>query len=520
MMAAVPQRERHRIVSGMRWTVWLSALAAPFSYGTMVLLARIGPEALGTYGLLMVYIGVVSALFYFGGDPVTIKFLPALPAERRAAFLASYFLVICGCLMPLLALVTVFPRTLHYLFGSEQSVRFQLNLLYLAPLSIAAAMVLAALKAVLEIKWAQILSRMLTLVTFAAYGLVYLGFRAFFQAHYTTLIWGVYLTLIGATLLLGLARLSRLPEWRPGHAFTSFFLPAGFWRYALALQQASALGFFVQRLDLLLVLNYGGLDMLGKYVAILSVANMVQVASRFFLDTLLPALTNLLAIQHFSAASDVFATHLRLLCFVSATGTSAMIYLIQPVAALMGKQYVEQKGLFILLVLLYGIAIPGSAGFTLLTAVGKQQRTVWLSIVQLALFVILFVRLWPAYHLLGAVLATGVPTVVCNIALLITAKYSSRIRFSMARDYAAVVLVLVSAVVAATKFAPLGIAAAAAAFGVTVGLFLFIGRYRLSELGGYMECFVPGFRKSSLSSVQSTSRVACGTAYEREHMER
>src|SRR5262245_12275207 len=95
-MVSVPLRERDRIFSGMRWSVWLSILAAPFGYGTTVLLARVGPDVLGTYGLLMVYIGVVSSLMYFGGDAVTIKFVPTLSVPRRLSFLASYYLVICG----------------------------------------------------------------------------------------------------------------------------------------------------------------------------------------------------------------------------------------------------------------------------------------------------------------------------------------------------------------------------------------------------------------------------------------
>ena len=58
-MAAVPAYQRERIISGMRWTLWLSVLAAPFSYGTTIILARAGPEVVGTYGLLLLYITIV-----------------------------------------------------------------------------------------------------------------------------------------------------------------------------------------------------------------------------------------------------------------------------------------------------------------------------------------------------------------------------------------------------------------------------------------------------------------------------
>jgi len=77
-LASVPPAERKQIISGMRWSVWLSVLAAPFSYGTTILLGRAGPEVLGAYGLLLIYIGVASSLLYLGGDAVTIKFVPQL----------------------------------------------------------------------------------------------------------------------------------------------------------------------------------------------------------------------------------------------------------------------------------------------------------------------------------------------------------------------------------------------------------------------------------------------------------
>ena len=55
------------IAAGIRWTLWLSLLALPCSYATNVLLARIGPEALGTFGVLNVYIGIVSGFFSSAG---------------------------------------------------------------------------------------------------------------------------------------------------------------------------------------------------------------------------------------------------------------------------------------------------------------------------------------------------------------------------------------------------------------------------------------------------------------------
>jgi len=84
----------------MRWTLWLSVLSAPCGYITTVLLARVDPAVVGTYGLLSLYIGLTSIFLFFGGNGVAIKFLPEVPAEKRLAFLISYFLVILVATLP------------------------------------------------------------------------------------------------------------------------------------------------------------------------------------------------------------------------------------------------------------------------------------------------------------------------------------------------------------------------------------------------------------------------------------
>jgi O-antigen/teichoic acid export membrane protein len=495
MMAAVSPSERERIVSGMRWTVWLSVLATPFGYGTTVLLARVGPEVLGMYGLLMVYIGVVSSLLYFGGDAVAIQFVPGLQVDKRLPFLASYFVVACACLVPWLAVATVRPRWLHYIFGEQSGATFQLLTLYMAPIYIASAIVIAGLKAVLDMRSAQILSRSLTVGTFAACAALYIGAMPFLRAHYTGVIWCIYLGLTTISLLLGLIRLVRLEQYKPDWRTARWFLPPKFWRFAFALQQASALGFLLQRLDLILVLNLGGLELLGKYVAILSLAGLIQVVSRFFLDTLLPALTNLLACRDISAASDVFATHLRILFVVSFTTTSGLMFLVQPLTRLLGPQYAADKSLFVVMILLLGLAAPGAAGGTLLTALGKQQRSVWVGMGQLGLFVVLFFTLWPKYRLLGAVLATGVSTLSSNFLLLITAKANGPILFPVGRDYFWLLLAGAAAGLATIRLQPLGVVGALIASATSASVFVFLAGYRWSELRSLACCLTPGMRE-------------------------
>lgn len=491
MMEAVPTELRDRIVSGMRWTLWLSILAVPFSYGTSLLLARTGPEVIGTYGLLMVYVGVVSSLLYFGGDAVVIKFAPELETHRRMSFLLSYFLVILGTLFFWLPLAALWPESLRYLFGERGGPRFHLFILWFSPLYILFSLVVAALKSVLEMRWAHILLRTLTIGSFAIYTFLFFAYHGLLATQYAKLIWGVFFGLITLGTLFGLRHLLRSAKWNFEWRGLRLFLPRGFWRYTLYTEQASVVRFFMLRLDLILVLNFGGLALLGKYVVIVSLAEIIRTANHVFTDTLLPSLTNLFASGNPTAASEVFSLNLRILFVVHVAATCALMFLVGPMLTLLGPHYISLRELFVLMLLFAGLSAPGAVGGTLLTSVAKQQRAVWVGVGQLALFIVLFMSLWPRWQLGGAVVASGASEFLSNLVLLAVARFSSPVRFSATRDYVLFAIFGVAASLIALRFVPLNPFLAITAWAGAVGLFLLLAHYTVPECGALIFCFIP-----------------------------
>ena len=486
----VPEEQRARIASGMRWTVWLSAISLPFSYTTAILLARVSPEAIGTYGLLNVYIGVVLGLFYLGGDAVAIKFVPELDAKLRSSFLATYYAVVCLATVPWIVAAAVWPRGLHYLFGDQSSRRFQLFLIAIAPLCALTSLVGAALKGRLEITWAQILIRLITIGSFAMYVTLYFLDRSFLAANFTPIIWGTYLGLSAAAAAIGIGRLfgrgGANIEW---HA-PRWLLPRGFWKYTLSLQQLSALGFFTQRLDALLVLNFGSLAILGKYVALITLAESIRLISKFFLDALLPGLTNMVAARNMAAAADVFTTHMRILFLVTAAATCGLVLLARPLTELLGARYEGLAPLIIVLAFFVGFSTPAGMAGILLSAIGKQQRAVWVVICQLGVYVAAFTLLWRKWELLGAVMAYGISWVVGNFALLIVAKISSPFRFRVGHDYIVFGIVSALAALAGWRFR-FGVGGGLVAWAMCVTAFLAADRYSFREFRNLVRFFLP-----------------------------
>jgi O-antigen/teichoic acid export membrane protein len=493
LLTSVPREMRSRIVSGMRWTVWLSVIAAPFSYCTNILLARVGPEVLGTYGLLGVYMSLVTCIFYLGGDAVCIKFIPELEPPDRLPFFASYFTLICLTLLPWLVVAYFWPAGTQYIFGREHNPSFYFVVIALSPVYILFLMVAAALKGTLEIRSAQIVLRMLPIGAFLFYLVLFFGFKPVLAARATGIIWGIFLGITGVAAISGFRRLLHLPSWQGFSRHLRFQIPQGFWRFTLATQQSSVLGFFISRTDYLLIINFAGLSVLGKYVALMTLPSMIPVINNYFLDTLLPSLTNLIAARNWAGASEVLCVHMRILFVISAASTYGLILFAAPLTAVFGSKYTSLVPGVILGSVLIGIASPGLAGGTMLISVGKQQRTVWLQAGQLVFYVLLFFALWPRFQLLGAAVAYGISILVSYLAMLVVAKRSVPIAFAVSKDYFIFAFLATGCATLALLLMPLGVGTGILSWLLALGFFLLIGRYRLAECKQLVGYFLPSF---------------------------
>lgn len=499
MLGHLPEHQRGRILSGMRWTVWLSAFAVPFSVAVNLLLARVGPVTLGVYGLLSVYVSLTSAFLYFGGDTVVMRFIPeCLPADR-ASFLVSYLLVILAVMSGWLVFAWFCPAAMRLAFGENHGGNFNFILLCLSIVPISFAMVTASLKGMLEIQSSQILIKLLTIGSLAIYAVIFVFDRSLLAIHPIGIIWSVYL---GLTAVLGIVgavkviRLCRTPRLR-------WCIPAGFWRYAFSTQQVSVTSFLAQKLDYVLVVNFGGLKLLGEYVAVVTVAATVQMVCGFFMDTLLPALTNTLALRNYAGAAQVFTVHMRILFLVSTAMSCAVMVLAVPATAVMGAKYASLGGLIVFMTAAFGIAIPGAFGGTLLASVGRQQLAVWTRILNLLLFIFLFALLWRRWNLAGAVVAYGVALIISNVILMAIALKAAPFVPSISGLWLTSAAVQVMAAFVALWWIPLGLASAALVWLGAMGLFLWLARYDISECKNLLQTFLPGS-----ASVQSEDNDA------------
>jgi O-antigen/teichoic acid export membrane protein len=487
-LADVPEYQRRRVLGGMRWSVWLSCIAVPLGAIINLLLARIGPATLGVYGLLSVYVGIVTAFLYFVGDTVVIKFTPEVAAENRASFLVSYLSLILLILIPWLSFAYFCPWSVRLLLGDQGGANVNFLLLCLAPIPIAFHMVVACLKGLLEIKFSQALAKTLVLASLLAYGVVILVDRALLVNKPQMVIWGIYLGFTACLAVVGALRIWRVCQTKNIH----FFLPSGFSRYCIDTQLVSAVSFVAGRLDYILLLNFGGLAVLGQYVAIMTVATGVPLINGFFMDTLLPSLTNMVAARNKAGAGQIFMMHMRILFLVTVGGCSAVMLLTGLVVDLMGPQYATLQRLIIIATLLRGIATPGPSGGTLLVSIGKQRLAVAAGCLQTIVFTVLLFSFWHFYHLAGAILANGVAAIVSGVAMMWLGRRTVDFCPSITGLWIKAAMSLTCVGLIAVWYVELRIVEVGVVWLATMTVFSFASRYKMEELQALCKVLQPG----------------------------
>lgn len=436
-LKTIPERQRGLMLSGMRWTLWLSIASAPLGFVTTIVLGRIGPDLLGTYTVLSMYIAITSVFLFFGGNGVAIKFLPELAPEDRGAFLLSYFFLTLLAVLPYQIAGSLWPQGLRYVLGSEISNRFAILLIWLAPLYILFSILLAALKGLLEIKWAQIYNRLITFSNFAVYLILFLCARAFLEKHYFPVIWSLYLILaLLLTVVAGLHLASRLGKEAIQKSFR-FLLPRGFWRYTGSLQANCVLDFLSRQLDCIFIVDLGGVTMLGRYTALLTLISIIPTFATFILDSLLPSLTNTLAAQDYGSSRHLTEVYLRFILPCGVIAATFATLFAHPVFGLFGSKYANLVELGLLAFPFAGIQVMNWFCGTLFTAIGQPHLTIAAKVIRCVVFCATFFPLWNRYGLLGAVLAWAAGETSDQIVLLFLLMRRMPYHFSVKRIYAA-----------------------------------------------------------------------------------
>lgn len=480
--AAISEAQRGQMVSGMRWTLWLSVACAPLGFVTAVLLGRVDPRVLGTFSLLTLYIALTSVFLFFGGNGVAIKFLPEIEPGKRGAFLVTYLAITLIAVLPYQLAGTIWPRGLQYVLGKDVSPQFAILLVWVAPLYILFSLVLSGLKGLLDIKWAQIYNRIVTLSNFVVYAALFAFARSFLRVHYSGIIWSLYLVLALVVMFVAGKRLLANLGKEAIRNSLHFVLPQGFWRYTGSLQANCMLDFFSQRLDYIFILNVGGTYLLGLYGAILTLVSVIPTFATFVLDSLLPSLTTTLASRDLPSARHITEAYLRFMLPCGVVAATFATLFAHPIFGLFGPKYSSLAALGLIAFPVAAIQVMNWFAGTMFTAVGDPHLPLAAKSVRCVVYCAAFFPLWHRYHLLGAILAWAAGEISDQIILLILLWRKTPFRFSCMHAYSVFLGCVCVAALAAAAIGPNRLAISSGVWIALIAAFFVAARYSVREI--------------------------------------
>jgi O-antigen/teichoic acid export membrane protein len=285
---------RDKSVAGIKWLTLLSVLASPLAYGVNVLFGKLGPEILGTYGLVMLLSTLIPTFLLFGGNQVVVRFLPTLPSNKKLGFLASYGALVTALAAVALIFVWANPSVVAYLSQRDLQRDWLPLLVALAPVLLLLHLATGTLWAEMEIKWMTICQKSHTLLIFLGAAAVYLWSGLNAVASLQRYVIGLVVVAFGLALAFTLYVLyTRVLAHLP--ARIEWFLPPGFWHFAGAIYLGTIFWLALERFDQALVWSQLSVAGLGLYRAPLATAEMVRWLPKIAGQVAFPLFATLLA---------------------------------------------------------------------------------------------------------------------------------------------------------------------------------------------------------------------------------
>ncbi|MFV9690064.1 MAG: polysaccharide biosynthesis C-terminal domain-containing protein [Desulfobacteria bacterium] len=365
---------KQKAVRGARWTLGLSAVSMPVAYGTNIMLGRINPEALGTYGVISLFVSTVTTFILFGGGSVLVKFLPEVDTPRQLPLVFSYFTFSMSTALILAVFVFLYPDVVNFIIQEDIEVSVVRCLLILIPLIVFQQILVFALNGFMEIGLSVLSQKVVTIANFVVFTVLLLLFQEVFMRTYITLIWITYTatlilaTVAAAVFLIRTIRRLNVP-WK-----LNICLPSGFWRFTAFAHASTVLVFGYEQIDKIFVLTCFSVEELGLYLAALQTIMLIRFVPQVLGQVLLPTFSNLLASgekgllirAHYEVtkATTLAVVPTALIC----------VYFSREIMGLFGPYYVNQASVLAVLGFLYSFTSMGGVNSSLIIARG---RTGW-----------------------------------------------------------------------------------------------------------------------------------------------
>lgn len=358
-------------IQGTRWMIALSILVLPVSYLNSILLGRISPKALGLYGLLLLA-GSLTTLFLFGGSQTLVKFLPSTPADRRIPFVLTYGLLVCGVAALLLIAIAIDPGLLSLLVRRDLDPRSIRYLFPFVPLILLVAIFRAILQARMEVKWMTIATKVVPLISFAGFAVLYLLWRYIPDELLGEAILVIFCVAQLVSIILAAYQVyTRFIKVEP--LSIGLFLPSDFWRFGSIMSLSMVVILILNNFDQVLVFSQFEIDQLGIYRASLTTAEFVRWLPVLSTQAVLPLFSHLLADDQQNQIHVAYRRVMRYNTLATCAIALIIVLFSQEILRLFGNPYLQAEGILVLLAGVFVLSGISTVNSSFIVATGRVE---------------------------------------------------------------------------------------------------------------------------------------------------
>ena len=458
-------------ISGAKWTVILSIVAIPLSYITNILLGRVSSEALGIYGLLNIFILSIITFILFGGDNVIIKNLPEIDKDKKVSFLRSYILIVFLIAIFAIGLIYIYPQILEFIFGQALPLNMLKYLIIFIPIIILYSVFDFTLNGLMEIKTSTIIRNVIICGNFIVFSILFLFCKDFFREHLWAIIWGlsfVFYILLGLLALFLTAkkmkvtslkksiyqnydrRCSLVDDEREVASCESswsfrivsklknkFWLPKGFWSFALFVHLSTIVYFASDKMDQLFILNCLSITELGLYYAALQTAKLIRFIPLLVGGVLLPTFSNLLASNEIGLIQRGYQKTVKFNTLMIVPVALLCIFFSQEIMGLFGKEYIEKYSVLVALAFFYSTTSISVVNNSLIIAKGRAGIYFLGGTIKTVFGFIVMLLLFDRLGVLGLAIGKGASLILWQVITTIIVTKSLRMDIKIPKSYKA-----------------------------------------------------------------------------------
>lgn len=477
---------KQKSIKGTKWLFITNVFNVPGSFVLAFFLGRTSPEALGAFGLVQVFVAVITTFIVFGGQTVLRNFMAKVTEpDLRGKLFYSYSIILICLLLLMSFFFALFPTIFEFFIRQEITfLKFCFFIIFSLTV-IASELFSSAIAGMMNIKTSAISQSITRLLPVPVVVFLFFFNRSFLENESWLIILSLYFIsyLIGATISAKALFREEKFEFKPKK-----YLPKGFVPFCFTTHLASIFSFIYNDVDRIFMLQLSDIGTLGIYQSVVSINRIMDFGPQVLALALVPMFSSLLSGKYQEQIQNTYIFVQRYLSIFLISLSFFTISFSRELLMIFGSHYMSYNHILILYSLGSSICCLGVVNNTILTSYEKNYFRLSVSVIQI------IIQLLGTFLFIGqfGVLAVAgfkiLGRIIANILYVVYLKYCFG-NLTPPKAYIIGSLLCIIVSLSRIYIIPYGFLYSLALFGLSFLTFIYWSRLSLGEIKKFLNLF-------------------------------